>query len=179
MTRLLVLASLFLLSACDAAPNEHGEVEATAVHGAGLQREFAGSPLPQETVLAPDGTEIALADIAPGEPLLINLWATWCAPCIRELPTLVALSGREGAPHVLTLNQDMGPQTSVRAFLDDKGLVGVEAWQDPAMAMIDVLQVQIMPTTVLYDAEGNEVWRYVGDLDWTGEEAAALLADVD
>lgn len=175
MTRILALFALLFLASCQAAPEE----ESPQTNAAGLQREFAGSELPDLLVLSPDGEQVALADIAAGEPMLVNLWASWCAPCIQELPTLVALAGREGAPKVLTLSQDMGPQPSVRAFLDDKGLVAVETWQDAEMGMTDALGVQIMPTTVLYDAEGLEVWRYVGDLDWTGAEAAALLDELD
>lgn len=124
----------------------------------------------------PDGEKVTLADFR-GEPVLVNLWASWCAPCIQELPTLVALGEREGAPQVLTISQDIGPQTSVRAFIADRGLKGVEAWHDPEMALTSALGVQIMPTSVLYDAEGREVWRYTGDLDWTGAEAAKLLAE--
>lgn len=171
-----MLALMLFLAGCEASPSEE---QVSATTGAGLQREFAGSAMPDLLVLSPEGEEIALADVAAGEPMLVNLWASWCAPCIQELPTLVALSGREGAPHVLTLSQDMGPQPSVHAFLDSKGLVAVAAWQDPDMGMTDALGIQIMPTTVLYDADGVEVWRYVGDLDWTGEEAAALLAELD
>lgn len=176
MTRFLLILSLLALSACDAGPREES---APAVTAAGLQREHAGSAMPDLTILSPSGEEVTLGDVAAGEPLLVNLWASWCAPCIQELPTLIALSGREGAPKVLTLSQDMGPQASVRAFLDGKGLVSVEPWQDPDMGMTDALGVQIMPTTILYDADGREVWRYVGDLDWTGDEAAKLLAEID
>lgn len=176
MTRIFLVLSLLFLSACDAQP---GEEPTPGVTAAGLQRDFAGSEMPDLTILSPDGETVALRDVAGGEALLVNLWASWCAPCIQELPTLIALSGREGAPRVLTLSQDMGPQASIRAFLDDKGLVAVDGWQDPEMGMTDALGVQIMPTTILYDAEGREVWRYVGDLDWTGEDAARLLAELD
>ena len=175
MTRILALTVLLLLTSCQAAEDNAPQI----ANGAGLQREFAGSELPDLLVLSPEGEQVALAEIAAGEPMLVNLWASWCAPCIQELPTLVALSGREGAPRILTLSQDMGPQPSIRAFLDDKGLVAVETWQDAEMGMTDALGIQIMPTTILYDADGMEVWRYVGDLDWSGAEAAALLAELD
>ncbi|WP_265569701.1 TlpA family protein disulfide reductase [Sphingomicrobium nitratireducens] len=175
MTRfLLMLLAAFSLAACDAG---HDGTPTPTLAGAGLQREFVGSELPAISVTTPDGKQVPLADIAGGEPLLVNLWASWCAPCVEELPTLAALAAREGAPAVLTLNQDMGPQSSVEAFIEEKGLEGIEAWQDPAMAMTDALAVQVMPTTVLYGSDGREIWRYVGDLDWTGEEAATLLGE--
>ena len=47
------------------------------------------------------------------------------------------------------------------------------------MKLTDALKIQVMPTTILYDAQGREVWRYIGDLDWTGEEAAKLLSEVN
>ncbi|MBW0144087.1 TlpA family protein disulfide reductase [Sphingomicrobium clamense] len=176
MKKLIMIAALLSLAACDAGSEEPSAVSPT---GAGVQREFAGSELPTLEILSPEGETVSLAEVHGGEPMLVNLWASWCAPCIEELPTLVELSQREGAPSVLTLNQDMGPQPSVRAFLKDKGLTGVETWQDAEMGMTDALAIQIMPTTVLYDAQGREVWRFVGDLDWSGEEAAALLAELD
>ena len=144
--------------------------------GAGFQDEAAGTPMPDIAILAPGGEQVSLREETSGEPVLVNLWASWCAPCIEELPTLVALAER-GDVRVMTLNQDMGPQSSVEAFLEGKAIDGVETWQDAEMAMTDALGVQIMPTTILYDAEGVELWRYVGDKDWSGDEAARLIAD--
>ncbi|MCJ7421313.1 TlpA family protein disulfide reductase [Sphingomicrobium astaxanthinifaciens] len=165
-----------LLGACDAsAPTTDQSVVARE---GGVDRSHAGAAMPAIDILDPEGETVALADVAAGEPLLVNLWASWCAPCVEELPTLVALAER-GEVAVLTLSQDMGPQPSVRAFLEDEGLDAVEAWQDPEMAFTDALPVAVMPTTVLYDAQGREVWRYLGDLDWSGEEAAALLEELD
>ncbi|MCM8557931.1 TlpA family protein disulfide reductase [Sphingomicrobium sediminis] len=175
---LIALAAL-ALAACGSAETD-GQSSQPAGTMAGLVESEAGSQMPDIAVLAPDGEETTLAEIAGGEPILVNLWASWCAPCIEELPTLVALAAREDAPQVLMLNQDFQvPQASIRAFLDDNEIEGVETWQDPEMAMTDALSVTIMPTTVLYDGEGREVWRFVGDLHWDGEEAAELLARLD
>jgi hypothetical protein len=71
----------------------------------------------------------------------------------------------------------MGPQGSVKAFLEKLGVKHVGAFHDPQMALSGALGVQVMPTTILYGSDGREVWRYVGDLDWSGEEAAKLLAE--
>jgi hypothetical protein len=72
----------------------------------------------------------------------------------------------------------MAPQGSVDAFLKEKKIGRFAAFHDKDMALTDALNVQVMPTTVLYDADGKEVWRYVGDLDWTAAEATRLLAEV-
>lgn len=55
-------------------------------------------------------------------------------------------------------------------------MTDLEVWHDPKMALSSASGAEILPTTILYDAKGREVWRYVGDLDWTGEEGARLLA---
>jgi thiol-disulfide isomerase/thioredoxin len=112
-----------------------------------------------------------------GKPLLVNLWASWCAPCVKELPTLDRLATSNAAVRVLAVSQDMGPHASVVAFLDQHKIADLEAFQDPKMALSGGLGVEVMPTTLLYDAQGREVWRYVGELDWTSGEAARLLAE--
>ena len=114
---------------------------------------------------------------AKGKPLLVNIWATWCAPCVKELPTLQASPASAGAPRVIAVSQDMAPRGSVDAFLDKNKLADLEVWHDPKMACRGATGAEVLPTTILYDAKGREVWRYVGDLDWTGEEAAKLLAE--
>ena len=112
--------------------------------------------------------------------MLVNLWASWCAPCIKELPTLQRLEeaqAKDGKLGVIAVSQDMAPKASVDAFLKNKGISRFAAYHDPDMALSSALSVQIMPTTILYGADGKEVWRYTGDLDWMGAEAAKLLAE--
>ena len=145
----------------------------------GVHRDNAGKPAPKVSFRDPDGGEISLADFK-GVPLLLNLWASWCGPCIKELPTLAKLSDahlQDGQLGVIAVSQDMGPQSSVTAFLAAHKIDGLGAYQDPEMALSGALGVQVMPTTVLYDRQGREVWRYVGDLDWTSAEAKKLLAE--
>lgn len=172
MRTTLALLAVLSLAACQ----QSDAPASPAPSGAGYQAEMAGTPMPDIAILTPEGETVSLREETAGEPVLVNLWASWCAPCIEELPTLVALAER-GDVRVMTLNQDMGSQGSVEAFLEGKAIEGVETWQDAQMAMTDALGVQIMPTTILYDAEGVELWRYVGDKDWSGEDAAKLIAD--
>lgn len=177
---LLLIAPLAVVaaSACEreGEPQPQQQAEAPQESGAGPDRSHAGKPMPDARLFDADNEPASLAD-ASGEPVLVNLWASWCAPCVKELPTLQALSEREGAPRVVAVSQDIGPRPSVDAFLRSHGLEDLESWHDPEMELTSALKVQVMPTTVYYDSSGREVWRYVGDLDWTSEEAARLLKE--
>ena len=116
-----------------------------------------------------------------GTPVLVNLWASWCAPCVKELPTLDKLAQShdvDGELGVIAVSQDSGPQPSVVAFLKKLNVTDLGAYHDPNMALSGALGPDVvLPTSILIDAEGREVWRYVGDLDWTSPEAARLLAE--
>ena len=181
MRLILILLAAVAIAGCDTQKAEQqqgaeGEVAAEGVPKQGLDRRSRGKPLPETELSDPDNDPGQLAQLR-GQPLLVNLWATWCVPCVKELPTLQALGKRSGAPTVIAVSQDMGPRASVDAWLTQKGLEELEVWHDPKMALSGALGAQILPTTILYDASGREVWRYTGDLDWSGPEAAKLLAE--
>ena len=145
----------------------------------GLDRSHQGEIAPTVKFKNPDGGDFNLGKFK-GTPVLVNLWASWCAPCIKELPTLQTLEqaqANEGKLAVIAVSQDMAPQGSVDAFLGERDIGRFAAFHDEQMMLTDALKIQIMPTTILYDAEGREVWRYVGDLDWTSAVAAKLLAE--
>jgi hypothetical protein len=76
----------------------------------------------------------------------------------------------------VAISQDSGPHPSVVAFLDSKA-PDLAPYQDSKMALSGKLNAEVLPTSILYDAQGKEVWRYVGDLDWTSPEAAKLLSE--
>ncbi len=179
MRLILLLLAALSIAGCDRqeGAGQQGEAaEAGPVKG--VDRSSAGLAIPDVELADADGEPASLAQLS-GEPLLVNLWATWCAPCIKELPTLEVLGTRAGAPRVIAVSQDVAPRGSVEAFLDKNALRELESWHDPQMALAGALGAQILPTTILYDAEGKEVWRFVGDLDWVGGEAAALLEEVN
>jgi thiol-disulfide isomerase/thioredoxin len=181
---ILLLSALLLTSACDRQKTDAPQGSPAGEPGAvkGVDRSHKGEAAPDAVVKDPDGGDIDLAEFA-GAPVLVNLWASWCAPCVKELPTLdrlkIAQEDRPGkdALRVIAVSQDMGPQNSVHAFLDAHDIVYLDAYHDPDMKLTSALNVQVMPTSVLYDKNGHEVWRYIGDLDWTGAEAKALLAE--
>ena len=179
MRLILLLLALLGMAACDRQKPEIPQGEAVSIPRQGVDRSRKGRPAPDTLFRNPDGGDIRLADFA-GVPVLVNLWASWCAPCIKELPTLQKLEeaqALDGQLGVIAVSQDMAPKSSVDAFLADKGLGRFAAFHDPKMALSGALNAQVLPTTLLYDSQGREVWRYVGDLDWTGAEASKLLAE--
>jgi thiol-disulfide isomerase/thioredoxin len=176
----LLLAPLMIAGCEKQQPAANEEMAIPGVPTKGVDRSHKGQPAPDAIFADPDGGEISLAEFR-GTPVLVNLWATWCAPCVKELPTLNALArkhAKDGALGVIAVSQDMGPQGSVEAFLAKLKVDDLSAYHDPKMALSGALKARVMPTTILYDAQGREVWRYVGDLDWNGPEAARLLADI-
>ncbi|WP_300973403.1 TlpA disulfide reductase family protein [Sphingomonas sp. LHG3406-1] len=180
--RALILAAALaalLTAGCDrqsGTQSQAGGTEAARPGGPGLDRSQAGKAMPDTPIRDGDGEETSLSAIAAGKPLLVNLWATWCAPCVKELPTLDALADRPGAPQVMALSQDTSAPEQVRAFLAERK-IGLEAYQDAEMAVSSALGSQILPTTILFGSDGKEIWRYTGDLDWSGAKAAGLLGE--
>lgn len=142
-----------------------------------LDRSRAGSAAPATAFEDPDGEPASLADFR-GKPLLVNLWATWCAPCIAEMPTLDALAAREkDRLRVLTISQDLDGRDKVEGFFAKQGYRHLETWLDPQMALMGELKVDILPTTILYDSAGREVWRVVGMEEWDSGRTALLLKE--
>jgi thiol-disulfide isomerase/thioredoxin len=180
MRVLLTICAIAALAAChrhEPAPANEAQPEAQAGQAKGVDRTNRGKPAPDASFKDPDGGDTSLAELR-GKPLLVNLWATWCAPCVKELPTLDRLARSKGSNlQIAAISQDMAPHSSVVAFLESHKIASLDAYQDPKMALSGALGAEVMPTSILYDANGKEVWRYVGDLDWTSPQAARLLAE--
>lgn len=134
----------------------------------------AGETAPTAAFTDASGKTTTLATFR-GKPLLVNLWATWCAPCVAELPTLDALAKREaGRLTVLAVSQDLEP-TKAAEFWEKRRLPALALYTDPDVKLSTAYSATL-PTTVLYDSAGKEVVRVTGGMDWAGPEAAALIA---
>lgn len=176
---LFAIALLLALPGCQQrAPDQNQPSAAAEGPVKGVDRSHQGKPAPATVFHDPAGKDVTLAAFT-GRPLLVNLWATWCAPCVKELPTLdrAARAAGPNGLQVVAISQDSGPLPSVVAFLKTNRITTLAPYHDPAMAMSGALGAEVLPTSVLFDAQGREVWRYVGDLDWTGAEAAKLLGE--
>jgi thiol-disulfide isomerase/thioredoxin len=184
--RRLLLAVLLLLPACQKeATQPSAEQNAAAVAssvqapapGGKVDRSHAGKPAPDLEFDDPGGDTVSLASFG-GKPVLVNLWATWCGPCVREMPTLDRLAATQGDKlQVIPISQDMDGREKVDIFFAKAKLKTIEPYMDPKLALMDALGTQVLPTTILFDAQGREVWRVVGDEDWQGARAAALIQE--
>jgi len=143
-----------------------------------LDRSFAGEAMPTVELTDPDGAKLALAE-TKGQPVLLNLWATWCAPCVVEMPLLDELAGELGdSVRVLTVSEDIKGAEAVTPFFEQRGFDNLPRWMDPKNDLASAYGGgAALPLTVLYDAEGNEVWRVMGGYDWGSAEARELIAE--
>lgn len=182
----LVLGCLALgtLAACDTGVDHEaqGAREAASakphIFAGTLDRTLAGETIPAVEVIDPAGTRLALAETA-GTPVLLNLWATWCAPCIHEMPLLDELAGTmEGELRVLTVSMDLRGAEVVEPFFEERDLDNLPRWMDPQNALAAQFGGgAVLPLTILYDAQGAEVFRVIGDYDWASEEARAAIRE--
>jgi len=112
-----------------------------------------------------------------GHGMVINLWATWCVPCVAEMPSLAALS-RALAPAdiaVLPLSSDRGGAAAVEAFFRKHAITGLPVLLDPQGAAARAFGVEGIPVSVIVDKAGREQARLEGSADWSTPEAAALV----
>lgn len=145
--------------------------------GGKLDTAKKGSAIPALAFADPTGAKLDPATLK-GKPVLVNLWATWCGPCVLEMPTLEKLAAKyDGRLTVLTVSQDLGQQDKITALFAAKGFTRLHPWLDPDNTLSNHYQTGVLPTTVLYDKDGKEVWRMVGGHDWSNAETDALLKD--
>lgn len=147
---------------------------------AGEMRNLRLAPAP---VLGPrtgwadaDGKSVSLADFK-GRVVLVNVWATWCAPCIRELPSLDRLQAGLGGKDftVVALNVDRGGKPAAGRMFRQLKLRHLAIYLDPRSKASRALGVSVMPTTFLFDATGREIGRIEGPAQWDSADAVRLI----
>jgi thiol-disulfide isomerase/thioredoxin len=159
-------------NATAASPDEATGAGSTAQIG--VDRSHKGEAAPATTFKDAAGQSTTLAAFR-GKPVLVNLWATWCGPCVAELPTLEALA-KSGKVRVAAISQDTGAAAKVPAFLKDHGAPTLTPYLDDTMALSTGWSANL-PTTILFDSAGKEVWRWNGGNDWNSAAAAKLIAE--
>jgi len=115
-----------------------------------------------------------------GQVLLVNFWATWCAPCREEMPSLDNLQGQLGSDDftVLAVGQDLQGIEKTKKFLKALKIKHLEAYNDKTVKSGRTLGVFGLPATLIIDRQGREVGRLVGPAEWDSEEAIELLQAV-
>lgn len=139
-------------------------------------------PVSSEKFYDSEGSEVSLHDFRP-KIVVLNFWATWCAPCRKEMPTLNALRKRLAGDkfEVLAVATGRSSPSDAAEFLLENDIDSLELYLDPKLKFLRGMGVLGLPTTIVIDSEGNELARLVGDADWNSESAieifSALIAD--
>ncbi|QBF30422.1 TlpA disulfide reductase family protein [Thalassococcus sp. S3] len=148
----------------------------------GDMKKLVIHPAPVETsdaayVLADGAGEASLADHR-GKYVLLNFWATWCAPCRKEMPMLSELQTEFGGDtfEVLTLATGRNSPAGIVKFFEETGIDNLPRHQDPKQAIAREMGVFGLPITVILNPDGEEIARLRGDADWASDSAKAIIA---
>ncbi|MEL4431353.1 TlpA disulfide reductase family protein [Shewanella mangrovisoli] len=111
-----------------------------------------------------------------GKLTLVNLWATWCTPCLREIPELQKLQQQYADKNIAIVPISIDEEvTEVRPFLNQHGFSNYSTWLDPDKNIEQIIPANVVPATYAFDAKGNLVGFVRGYLDWTDKDVAPYL----
>lgn len=158
----------------------HADVAAAQAALAGDMRKLAfldsPKPLPEVGMQDLDGTDRSLAEWQ-GRWVVLNFWATWCAPCRKEMPSLERLSTAytDSNIAVVTVATGRNPPPAIKRFFTEIGVENLPVLLDPKSVLARQMGVLGLPLTVILNPEGQEVARLIGDAEWDAEDAHAML----
>ncbi|MCH7711843.1 MAG: TlpA family protein disulfide reductase [Proteobacteria bacterium] len=132
--------------------------------------------LPELRFVDGEGRPLTLADFR-GKVILLNIWATWCIPCLREMPTLDRLQAKLGGPRfeVVVLSIDIGGVGVVKKFYRALRLEALGIYVDKTTRARTALGITGIPTTLLIDRQGREIGRFAGPAEWDSQEAIKTI----
>ena len=180
--RLIGSALLYLALAFSANAAMAADTAALKALAEGDMRKlvFADDPAPVSgrTFTLEDAAGSATLADWRGKYVVLNFWATWCAPCRKEMPTLSALQAEFGGERfeVLTLATGRNRPEAIARFLSEAGIANLPRHTDPKQAVARDMSVLGLPVSVLIDPEGREIARLVGDADWHSDSARAIVS---
>ena len=156
-------------------PSEYGLAQYSKGSLKRLEVREAPPPQPDLIFSGPDGTEMTLSDYK-GKYVLLNVWATWCAPCIIEMPMLNELQVTRGGDdfEVVTISIDRQAEDAQK-FLLENNMSSLPAWHDGSYALPAKVGARGLPVSIFYNPKGREIVRVSGEVDWTSDEANALI----
>ncbi|MEX1234009.1 MAG: TlpA disulfide reductase family protein [Roseovarius sp.] len=175
---------LFLGGAPEAAretPSRDYAALAAGLEGDMKKLNFHAEPktISASTFVTEAGNETTLAQYE-GKHILLNFWATWCAPCRKEMPMLSELQTEFGGEsfEVVTLATGRNAVPAIEEFFDEIGVTNLPMHRDPNQRVARDMGVLGLPITVIIDPSGREIARLQGDAHWSSESAKALIAEL-
>jgi thiol-disulfide isomerase/thioredoxin len=171
----LAVAAALGIAACEGgAPGGGGDPEGAAAAEAALAPDTA----PRYEARTLEGDPVSLGELK-GEVVLLNVWATWCAPCRKEVPELQALHeahGDDGLRVIGVTVDDRSAGAEIRRFIDEFGMT-YDIWWDPDQAAVTAFEAMGVPLTVLIDEDGRIAWRHLGAFQRGDPELLAAVED--
>ena len=143
-----------------------GDMKKLALH--------APAPVPDAVLLDGGDAEVPLANWR-GQWVVLNFWATWCAPCRAEMPSLQRLQAAMPGLAVLPVAAGRNPMPAIRRFYDEAAIT-LPVLRDPKSVLAHQMGVLGLPVTLIIDPQGREVARLIGDAEWDSAAAQAVLA---
>jgi thiol-disulfide isomerase/thioredoxin len=135
-------------------------------------------PAPEISFTDSAGNPATLADFK-GKFMVLNLWATWCAPCLKEMPSLERLQAKFGPPLiVIAVSEDRSGDKVVAPFVAEHQLDKLRIYLDPKSTVGHVFDVRGLPTTLVIDAQGMVLGKVEGEADWDSAKMQAALANL-
>jgi thiol-disulfide isomerase/thioredoxin len=187
ITLLTIAAGAYGIYGFKGEPRKQEVVEAVVPAG-GFSKVLATGPL-AGFIIHPQRKDIAAFSFAndkgetidlskwKGRVVLLNLWATWCAPCRKEMPDLAKLQTALGGAdfEVVALSLDRKGLAASQAFLRETGVANLAAYVEPEGKPLAALQALGLPATILIDRNGREAGRILGPVEWASPEAQAMV----
>ncbi|MFT5798922.1 MAG: thiol-disulfide isomerase/thioredoxin [Candidatus Azotimanducaceae bacterium] len=178
-----IAAIMYTAIAFGATPS-FADTSAAAALRSGDMKKLVFHSTPEATSNAPfqlaDGAGEKTLDAYKGKHVLINFWATWCAPCRKEMPMLSALQAEFGGDdfEVVTIATGRNTEAGIKKFFEGANIDNLPSYQDPKQALASQMGIFGLPITVIMNPDGKEIARLRGDADWVSDSAKAIITQL-